>query len=225
MDHLLPECDMRRGRRSTALGPAARPGYHAPMAATALLLAAFPPELAGLDAAPPAGWRVATTGVGALAAAAVTARLLAESRPSRVLFVGTCGAYDGRHAVGDLVSVSEAVSVSLDVLAGRAYRPEAEVTRWEAGWPLPFPAAVAAVPPAITVDPEGAALLATLAAVEHLEVTGVFAACADAGVPAAAALAVANRVGPGAHDEWKASHARVSRALVAALAGVLAGPY
>jgi len=80
------------------------------------------------------------------------------------------------------------------------------------------------VPPAITVDPEGAALLATLAAVEHLEVTGVFAACAAAGVPVAAALGVANRVGPQAHAEWKASHARVSRALVAALAGVLAGP-
>jgi len=193
------------------------------MAAPALLLAAFPPELAGFDAAPPPGWRVATTGVGALAAAATTARLMAESRPSRVLFVGTCGAYDARLVIGDLVSVGEALSVSLDVLAGRAYRPELEVTRWEAGWTLPFPAVTAAVPPAITVDPEGAALLATLAAVEHLEVTGVFAACAAAGVPAAAALAVANRVGPQAHAEWRESHARVSRALMAALAGVLSG--
>lgn len=194
------------------------------MAAPALLLAAFPPELAGLDAAPPPGWQVATTGVGALAAAAATAARIAASRPSRVLFVGTCGAYDDRLAIGDLVSVSEAIAVSLDVLAGRAYRPELEITRWEAGWPLPFPAVAAAVPPAITVDPEGAALLATLAAVEHLEVTGVFAACAAAGVPAAAALGIANRVGPQAHAEWRASHARVSRALVAALHGVLAAP-
>jgi len=194
------------------------------MAAPALLLAAFPPELAGLDAAPPPGWRVATTGVGAISAAVATASQLAASLPSRVLFVGTCGAYDERLAVGDLVSVSEAVAVSLDVLSGRAYRPEIEITRWAAGWPLPFPAVAAAVPPAITVDPEGAALLATLAAVEHLEVTGVFAACAAAGVPVAAALAVANRVGPQAHAEWKASHARVCRALIAALAGVLADP-
>lgn len=192
------------------------------MAQPALLLAAFPPELAGLDAAPPPGWRVATTGVGAIAAAAATASLIAALRPDRVLFVGTCGAYDDRHSVGDLVSVGEAISVSLDVLAGRAYRPEVETTRWEAGWALPFPAVAAAVPPAITIDPAGAALLATLAAVEHLEVTGVFAACAAAGVPAAAALAVANRVGPQAHEEWRRSHARVSRALVAALAGVLA---
>jgi hypothetical protein len=35
---------------------------------------------------------------------------------------------------------------------------------------------------------------------------------------------VANRVGPDAHAEWRESHHRVSRALVAALAPVLARP-
>jgi purine-nucleoside phosphorylase len=187
----------------------------------ALLLAAFPPELAGLDAAPPPGWRVACTGLGALAAATTTARLLAERPASRVLLVGTCGAYDGRLAVGDLISAAAAIAVSLDVLDGRAYRPEAEVTRWEPGWALPFPAQAVAVPPAITCTAEGARRLATVAAAEHLELTGVFAACHAAGVPVAGALAVANRVGPDAHAEWKANHARVSRALVDALGPVL----
>jgi len=42
-------------------------------------------------------------------------------------------------------------------------------------------------------------------------------------VPVAAALAVANRVGPDAHAEWKANHARVSRALIEALGPVLRG--
>jgi hypothetical protein len=36
-------------------------------------------------------------------------------------------------------------------------------------------------------------------------------------VPVAAALGVANRVGPGAHAEWKREHAGVSAALVEAL--------
>jgi nucleoside phosphorylase len=188
-----------------------------------LLLAAFPPELAGLDAAPPPGWRVALTGVGALAAAAVTARLLAERPASRVLFVGTCGAYDERLAVGDLLSASDAVAVSLDVLEGRAYRPEREVTRWAAGWALPFPAHPVAVPPGITCTVDGARLLATLAAAEHLELTGVFAAAHAAGVPAAGALAVANRVGPDAHAEWKTHHAQASRKLVEALRPLLGG--
>jgi purine-nucleoside phosphorylase len=182
-----------------------------------LLLAAFSPELAGLGASPPAGWRVALTGVGALAAAASTARLLAEARTARVLFVGTCGAYDGRLSVGAQLSASEAIATSLDELEGRAYRPELERTRWPAGWALPLPAYAVAVPPAITCTLEGARRLSQLAAAEHLELTGVFAACAEAGVPAAAALAVANRVGPEASAEWRSNHARVSRELVAAL--------
>jgi purine-nucleoside phosphorylase len=188
-----------------------------------LLLAAFPPELAGLDAAPPPGWRVAVTGVGAVTAAASTARLLAEAGASRVLFVGTCGAYDGRLRVGDLVAARAALATSLDELEGRADRPGIERVRFEATWSLPPRLAphLVAVTPAITVTAAGAARLARVAAVEHLELSGVFAAAQAAGVPVAAALGVANRVGPGAHREWAENHAAVSAALVAALATVL----
>jgi nucleoside phosphorylase len=188
-----------------------------------LLLAAFPPELAGLDAAPPVGWRVATVGVGAVAAAAATARLLAGPPAPRVLFVGTCGAYDDRLAVGDLLLARSAIATSQDELEGRAYRPGIERVRFEATWtpPLAIPEHDVAVPPAITRTAEGARRLAALAAAEHLELTGVFAACEAAGIPVAAALVVANRVGPHANAEWRANHDRVSRALLAALAPVL----
>jgi purine-nucleoside phosphorylase len=182
-----------------------------------LLLAAFPPELAGLDASPPAGWVAACTGVGAVAAAVETARLLALHAPARVLFVGTCGAYDARLAVGELLAASEAIAASVEERTGRAHRPALERTRWPSTWTLPLPAHPVAVPPAITGSEEGARGLGALAAAEHLELTGVFAACHAAGVPVAAALAVANRVGPGASAEWRANHARVSGALVAAL--------
>ena len=188
------------------------------MTAPSLLVAAFPPELSGLDTAPPAGWRVATTGVGAVAAAVATARLLAEQRPARVLLVGTCGAYDGRLVLGDLLLASPILATSQDEVEGRAYRPELERTRWEATWtPLALPAHPVAVPPAITTSADGARRLAALGAAEHLEASGVFAACHAAGVPVAAALAVANRVGPDANAEWRANHAQVSRALVDAL--------
>lgn len=191
-----------------------------------LLVAAFPPELGSLAEAEPAGWRIATTGVGALEAAATVARLLAEERPERVLFVGTCGAYDARLAIGDLILAGAALAASLDELEGRAYRPERERVRWEATWrpALPFPVHEVAVPPAITRTRDGAHRLAAIAAAEHLELTGVFAACHLARVPVAAALAVANRVGPDAHAEWRANHVRVSRDLVAALAPALAAP-
>ena len=196
------------------------------MPAAPLLVAAFPPELAGLDGAPPPGWRVATVGVGAVAAAAGTARLIAAERPDRVLLVGTCGAYDGRLAVGDLLLASTVLATSQDELSGRAHRPGIEVVRWDATWALPLalPAHAVAVPPGVTTAPDGARALAAVAAAEHLEASGVFAACQAAGVPVAAALAVANRVGPDASAEWRANHARVSRALIAALGPVLAAP-
>jgi purine-nucleoside phosphorylase len=81
-----------------------------------------------------------------------------------------------------------------------------------------------AVTPGITRTLEGARRLAGFAAVEHLELTGVFAACHDAGIPCGAALAVANQVGPEAHGQWLANHERVSRELMEALkaAGVFA---
>lgn len=217
----------RPGRRSRS-GDGGNEGlgtdrWYDPPVSPSLVLAAFPPELGGLADAPPRGWRVATAGVGAVEAAATTARLVAEHHPERILFVGTCGAYDGRLAVGDLLLVSEALATSLDEVEGRAFRPKLERVRYPATWTpaVPFPAHVVAVPPAITRTAEGAHRLAALAAAEHLELTGVFVACQQARVPVAAALAVANRVGPNAHEEWLANHARVSRSLVEALAPVL----
>jgi purine-nucleoside phosphorylase len=190
-----------------------------------LLLAAFQPEIAGLGDAPPVGWRVALTGAGGVPAAAATARLLAVAKPKKVLFVGTCGAYGGALGVGDCIAAVEAIAISVAEIRRRAYRPAIEDTRWPATWDLPLPKCRLAAPPAITLDLEDAALLGEVADAENLEVAGVLAACAAAHVPAAAALAVANRVGPSAHEEWTANHEDASLGLLGALArlGVLPG--
>ena len=179
-----------------------------------LLLAAFPPELDDLLISPPEGWTTACTGIGSLAAAITTTRLLTEQRPERVLFLGTCGAYDHRLKLGAKLCASEAIASSASELRGAAFRPEAERTRWASTWVLPLPPHPVAVPPAITRDRDEARLLAALAPAEHLELAGVFAACHAASVPVAAALVVANHVGPEAHAEWMTHHARVSRELI-----------
>ena len=184
----------------------------------ALLLAAIPAELALLDRHPPAGWQVKCTGVGAVSAAAATADFIAALKPTRVLFVGTCGGYDERLAIGDFILASEALSISLDELEGRGYRPTMERVKWPATlvfpMALPLPTYTVAVPLVVTKTKDGAALLAKWAAAEHLEVTGVFAACHRAGVPCGAVLGVSNRVGPDAHAEWKVNNARVSQSLI-----------
>jgi len=179
-----------------------------------LLLGAFPPELGPLLAAPPRGWTAACTGVGALLAAATTARLIQELKPSEVLFLGTCGHYDSRLRIGDHLWASEAIASSLSECRGEAYRPALERTRWASTLPGPLPAHGVVVPPAITNTSEGAALLGRLGPAEHLELTGVFAACHEAGVPVGAALAVVNPVGPEAQAQWRLHHAAGSAALI-----------
>jgi nucleoside phosphorylase len=61
---------------------------------------------------------------------------------------------------------------------------------------------------AITVDDATASRVArsTHCQVEHLELFGVATACVARGIPFAGVLAVANFVGAGARDEWRAHH-------------------
>lgn len=182
-----------------------------------LLLSAFAPELGSLASHPPAGWEVATVGVGAVTAAASTARLLAERQPEAVLFLGTCGRYDGRLELFECLWATAAIATSLAELRGEAYRPGIEPVRWEATLEGPLAHHPVAVTPAITRTRDGAALLASVAPVEHLELTGVFAACQAAGVPCGGALVVVNDVGPEAPSQWSANHAEGSHRLVAML--------
>jgi len=182
-----------------------------------LLLSAFAPELGPLAGDPPVGWEVATVGVGAVTAAAGTARLLMEKRPEAVVFLGTCRRYDGRLGIFEMLWASEVIATSLEELGGNAYRPGIERVRWASTLEGPLPSHPVAVPPAITKTLEGAALLALVASVEHLELAGVFAACHGAGVPCGGALVVVNDVGPEAHAQWTANHAEGSRRLVESL--------
>jgi purine-nucleoside phosphorylase len=180
-----------------------------------LLLSAFTPELGPLAEDPPVGWKTATVGVGAVSAAVATARLLVEQHPEAVMFIGTCGHYDNRLALFDCLWASEAIAVSLEEIRGGAYRPGLERVRWASTFPGPFPGHAVAVPPAITSTREGAALLGSMAPAEHLELTGVLAACHAVGVPCGAALVVVNEVGPEAQKQWQANHVEGSRRLVA----------
>ena len=178
------------------------------------MLAAFEPELAGIGDTLPRGWRMATTGIGGVSAAATTARLLATALPQKVLFVGTCGAYSNSLDISDCIAASEAIMTSVPEIMERAFRPQLETTRWQATWELPLPKHAVIAAPAITSNLEDATLLGQIADVEHLELAGIFAACHQANILVASALVVANHVGPSAHEEWSANHEVVSRKLL-----------
>jgi len=179
-----------------------------------VLFAAIKPELAWLWETPPLGWGVALTGVGGLVAAASAASGIQRLHPPKVLFVGTCGAYGTGLNIGDCIAVSEAVATSIPEIQQRAYRPKQEIARWHATWKLPLPTAIVAATPAITKDPDDAILLAQVASAENLEVAGIFAACHDANVSVAAALAVSNLVGPAGSTQWRENHQEVCKKMV-----------
>ena len=179
-----------------------------------LLISAFAPELGPLAESTPAGWEIATVGVGAVSAAAATAALVVDRWPEAVVFLGTCGRYDHRLPRFECLWATEAIAISLEELRGGAYRPQIERSRWLASLPGALPGHAVVVPPAITCTVEGAALLAPLGPVEHLELTGVFEACRLTGVPCGAALVVVNDVGPEAQVQWMANHEEGSRRLV-----------
>jgi purine-nucleoside phosphorylase len=179
-----------------------------------LLLSAFAPELGPLADDTPAGWEIATVGVGAVSAAAATSALVVDRWPEAVVFLGTCGRYDQRLSLFECLWATEAIATSLEEIRGGAYRPGIERRRWASSLPGALPGHAVAVPPAITRTAAGAAELAALAPVEHLELTGVFEACRLAGVPCGAALVVVNDVGPDAQAQWTANHVEGSRRLV-----------
>jgi futalosine hydrolase len=205
-----------------------------------LIVSAFEPEIAPLRllVRGSRGIVLEPVGIGAVDAAVGAAGAIVRTRPARVLFVGTAGIYgaekDARGAIGTAVVAGEIVCVSTAALKGEAYLPEPMVIRVAPSRSLRAGLAGGragrgddvACPLAIT---RAAALgrriaEATGAALENLEAFAVARAAAAAGVPFAAVLGVANRVGPGGHEEWRRHHRAASRAACELIARFLVGP-
>jgi nucleoside phosphorylase len=190
-----------------------------------LLLAAFHPELAPLKAALGEGMRARlggrdvaarVVGIGLPMAAAGTAMQLVEMQPTAVVLLGTCGAYAGSGiAVGEVIAARRIRLVDYSVVQCVAEFPDpmsvvtdAHPAALQALVGAGARAADVATTLAVTVHDAAAAHIAraTASQVEHLEAYGVAAACAARGIPFGAVLGVANRVGAGAREEWRAHH-------------------
>src|SRR3954470_4293129 len=112
------------------------------MAAT-LVLSAWEPEIAPLRRLARAFDRdrlaLATVGVGAVDAALGAAAAIAATRPARVIFVGTAGAFPrGRStaATGTVAVAGELCLASTAALRGDGYLPEPMATRAALSGPL-----------------------------------------------------------------------------------------
>jgi purine-nucleoside phosphorylase len=166
-------------------------------------------------------------GVGPIVSAIRMERLLARTRPSAVVLLGTAGTYSAAGpSIGAVVASSRlGWSSGVDVL-GIGYTPGApapidvdEGLLRALGLPG-FPVLTTA---AVTTDDDLARRLGAAWAVEHLESFGVAFACREAGVPFAAVLGIANEVGPHAHAQWLRHRDAAQDAARAAVAAFVQG--
>ena len=197
-----------------------------------LVAAAYPPEIEGLTELLPgamARGRVVAraVGIGLVEASAGAERVLAETRPGRLILVGTAGSFPGSSlAIGAIVVAARA----LLVVREPEYVPAIMPTRVEADRNLASlcagilgaPAVSVASPVGVTSsDVEAARLAHGGAEAEQLECFAVLAAAARAGVPATAILAISNRVGSSGAAEWRQHREAAEQAALQAVARLL----
>jgi nucleoside phosphorylase len=197
-----------------------------------LVVAAYPPEIEGLSERLPASLareRILScaVGVGLVEASAGCARALAETRPARLILVGTAGHFAAAGlATGGVVVAERARLVGREAEHIPAIMPT-EIAADAAlaarcATILGAPLVTVASPLGVTVsDLEAARLERTGAHAEQLECFAVLAAAARAGVVATAILALSNRVGASGSAEWRQHRQAAEQAALAALARVL----
>jgi len=213
------------------------------VATDVLIVAAHPPELAGLKPLLGDALRAKVhdvdvaaeaVGIGLAAAAAGTAMAIRTHSPRCVVLVGTCGVYESRAkeiGIGQVVAAHRVRLASTATVEGRAafpgpmlvgVDPDASLSRALAGESARRVGVATTL--AITTDDTLAERIGSTleCEVEHLEAFAVVAACARLHVHTAVVLGVANRVGSSARDEWLRNHeaaGKVATDVVAAWLG------
>ncbi len=168
-------------------------------------------------------------GVGIVASAVGTTRLLRDPLPRAVVLIGTCGSYARPGvtppAVGQAVVAAGVRLVDLGAVSGLAEVPSVVVTSrvtdegLRAGLAAQGMSTVdVATTLGVTVDDDAALEIGrTGADVEHMEAFSVASSCEALGVAFVAVLGVSNAVGSSAREQWKAHHRTASAAAAAAV--------
>jgi nucleoside phosphorylase len=202
-----------------------------PSAVDVLVLAAYPPELAGLRRtlgdelyANISGVVVSgkAVGVGLPNATAGTTQRLLHLRPRAVVLIGTCGVYPGAQPrVGEAVVPRRVLLVDPLEVERRGAMPEPMGRSLECN-PMIALGLGAGRPPScdvantlgVTTDDLLAQKIGSSigCALENLEAFGIANACALQRVSFACVLGVSNRVGSAGREEWRSHHRNAAQA-------------
>ncbi len=167
------------------------------------------------------GW---VLGVGGVPAAVAMSALLHTHRPDGVVMLGTGGTYPGGPAVGKACVVERVGSAAGMTAMGLGYtpRPPRPLTcdrRLLERSPMPRVGALSTG--AVSTDAILVERLSDGWQVEQVEIFGVAAACAAAGVPFTAILGITHIAGPSAHVQWLANRATARQAARAAVSELI----
>ena len=211
-----------------------------------LILAAHPPDLAGLRgtlgesiSGALRGLQISgkTTGIGLVYAAIGAAQRIRQYSPRAIVFIGTCGVYPGlpQYRPNDVVISTRVQLLDHAVIAGKSAFQEPMQTALDS-----HPALVAAMsnagprvhrsgvasPLATTIDDALAGNVPHVqnCQVESLEAFSVATACHAEQIPFVAVLGVTHVVGGNARDDWRNfQRSAVTAAAEAVLAWVHTG--
>jgi uncharacterized protein YlzI (FlbEa/FlbD family) len=173
------------------------------------------------------GEHIKTLGIGYLEAALKLNNILRDANYSRIIFLGTAGAYSNELQIGDIVNVASVALLNPLTIEGKGYVPR-EYNLYESSRVNGQGSTVNAnclssleittnEVISKTIIENSPFTVHQLPLTENLELYGVAKVASEHNIPWSAFLGITNYTNVNAHQDWKANHERVSEKLCESL--------
>ena len=164
---------------------------------------------------------IAALGIGYLEAALRLNNILRDRNYSRIIFLGTAGAYSEELQIGEIVLVSQVALLNLGATLGHSYVPR-DYDSYQSSPPTTHHSATANCLSSLEITTcetlpktiiRHSAFDIRLPLVENMELYGIAKIASEQNIPWSALLGITNYTNANAHQDWKAHHERVSKQL------------
>ncbi len=166
---------------------------------------------------------IRTLGIGFLEAALQLNKILQDANYSRIIFLGTAGAYSQQLKIGDIVSVSSVALLNYLTVEAKGYLPQEYEVYESSTINNQKPAIYANCLSSLEITKSEALskkiinsslfALDHLPLVENMELYGIARIASEHNIPWSALLGVTNYTNANAHQDWKTNHETVSEKL------------
>lgn len=170
---------------------------------------------------------IKTLGIGYLEAALNLNNILRDINYSRIIFLGTAGAYSDALSVGDIVSVSSVGLLNCLTIQGQGYLPK-EYNSYTSSPTIRHSTTVNCLSSLEITTSETISktiikkspFTIQVPLVENMELYGIAKVAHEHKLPWSALLGITNHTNGNAHLDWKANHEKVSEKLCEAFLSI-----